>query len=184
MEEVQGWNRKSRFIMFGVVFLLACLAFYFSPNLIVYKMQKAAESKDADTLSSYVDFPSVRESLKANYYGQLESELAKSKRGSSFNAFATSLAATLIDPMVDGLATPESLATLLRGEIPETAQHEDKSKSQAAYKGPKPESSTAYKGFNRFILLIKKKDSAEKPIEFVFKRDGLISWKLSGLRIN
>jgi hypothetical protein len=138
-------------------------------------MKKAAEAKDADTLSSYVDFPSYRESLKANYNAQLTSELAKSKRGNSFNALATSLAVTLINPMVDALVMPESLAMLMRGETPETAQPEVESNIQSSPEGSNTETSTSYKGLNRFIMRVKKKDSAEEPIEFIFKRDGLIS---------
>ena len=184
MENLPVWNRKRRFKVLGVVLLAACMGFYFTPNLTIYNMKKASEAKDTDTFSSYVDYPSLRENLRANYNTQLARELAKGKRGSTFNTFAASLAATLINPMADGLTTPESLAMLMKGEIPETTEQEGKEKSQVTTKGINTETSTAYKGFNSFIMRVRKKDSAAVPVEFVFKRYGLISWKLSGLRIN
>ena len=171
-------------MVLNFVLLTACTGFYFSPDLTVHNMKKAAEAKDAANLSSYVDFPSLREYLKANYYGQLASELARSNKGNAFNTFATSLAATLINPMVDALITPESLAMLMRGEIPGKIQPEGKARNLTLPEGSDTETSTEYKGLNNFIMRVKKKDAAAVPIEFIFKRDGLVSWKLSGLRIN
>ncbi len=171
------------FALVGFVVLVVCTGFYFSPHLAVHNMKKAAEAKDADALSSYVDFPSLRESLNANFNAKMVSEVAKSKSGDPFEALGAAIATALINPMIDALVTPESLAILTKGEKPEMSQSGNESKIQSAPERANTETSMSYKGLNRFIVRVKEKDSTEEPIEFIFKRDGIISWKLSGLRI-
>lgn len=178
-------NRKRLGIVIGFIVLVACIGLYFTPHLTIHNMKKAAAAKDADAFSSYIDFPSVRESFKANMSAQMTRDMAKSKSNNPFEAIGTALAVALINPMIDSLVTPEYLAMMMKGENPQMSPPGiETRKPQPKTKESDTETSISYKGLNRFTMKVKKKDSADEPVEFIFRRDGIISWKLSGLRIN
>ncbi len=173
-----------------VILLFVCLlalgagiGFYFTPHIAVYNMKKAAENKDAEVLSDYVDYPSLRESLKANFNAMMAGEIAKSKNESPFEAFGAALAAVLISPMIDALVTPESLAMLMKGENPQIGDTEKNRETQSSSEEADTETSMSYEGLNRFIVMVKQKRSSEDPVKLIYKRHGIISWKLSALRI-
>jgi hypothetical protein len=143
-------------------------------------MRKAAENKDWVALSDYVDYPALRESLKANISAMTAKEVAKSKEGGAFEALGAALAAAMINHLVDALVTPEAVAILMKGESPQV----DESGSPAPTKPTsETETSMGYEGLNRFVVRAKEKGSSEDPVELVFLRHGVFSWKLSGLRL-
>lgn len=169
------------------IFLFICslavvtvISFYFTPYLAVYNMKKAAEKKDADALSRYVDYPSLRESLKANFNAIMASEITKSE--SPFGALGAALGAMLVNQMIDAFITPESLAMLIKGEEPQIGDFEKDQKTESSSK-TETKTSMSYEGLNQFVVKVKEKGSSEKPIKFIYKRCGIISWKLSALRL-
>ena len=176
-------KKNTKLILVCLIILIIGIGFYFTPYLAVHNMKKAAENKDADALSDYIDYPSLRESLKANFNAKMASEVAKSIDGNPFGALGAALAVVLINPMIDALITPESLAMLMKGEKPELDKSESSLNKKSQSEKSNTETSRSYKGFNRFVVKVKGKGSPEEPVEFIFKRGGLISWKLSALRI-
>lgn len=146
-------------------------------------MKKAIENRDAEALSEYIDYPSLRESLKANLNAKIFGEIAKMKNDNFFGVLGTTMAAILINPIIDAFVTPESLAMLMKGEKPKLNGSECSSKKEFHSENSNVEISRSYRGFSRFVVKVKQKDSSEEPIEFIFKRNGLFSWKLSALRI-
>jgi hypothetical protein len=176
--------RKNVILLFvGLLTLVAGIGFYFTPHIAVYNMQKAAENMDAEALSNYVDYPSLRESLKANFNAMMAGEIAKSKNEGPFGAFGAALAAVLINPIIDALVTPESLAMLVKGKKPQIGDTEKTRKTQSSSEEADTETSMSYEGLNRFIVMVKQKRSSEDPVKFIYKRHGIISWKLSALRM-
>jgi len=143
-------------------------------------MKKAAEKQDADALSRYVDYPVLRESLKANFNAMMASEIAQSDN--PFGALGTALGAALVNQMIDAFITPESLAMMIKGEEPKIGdsekQHKEKTSSRT-----EAETSMSYEGMNQFVVKVKDKNSSEDPIKFIYKRAGIVSWKLSALRL-
>jgi hypothetical protein len=154
--------------------------FYFTPHLAVHKMRRAAEARDSATLSSYINFPALKESLKASFSAKLASEAGKKQSDHPFAALGAVFAAALINPMIDALVTPESLAMIMKGERPDL-ETKDRPKSPSA--ASETEISTGYESFDRFVVRIKKRGSPEEPVRFEFTREGLFSWKLSALRL-
>ena len=59
-----------------VIFLIY---FYASPYIVLNNIKKAAEQGDADKLSGYIDFPSVKQSMKDQVKAAMVEELASSK---------------------------------------------------------------------------------------------------------
>lgn len=176
-------NKKAKLALSGLILSILGIGFYFTPHLAVYNMKKAAENKDADALSSYVDYVSLKESLKANFNAKMASEVIKNQTENPFGAFGAALAAALINPMIDAFVTPESLAMLMKGNKPELDKSSGESTNKAKSDETDNETSMLYKGLNRFVVKVKKKGNTEDPVEFIFKRDGFISWKLTSLHL-
>ncbi len=167
-------------IKLSLAFILIAFStwFYFTPHLAVIGMKSAAEAKDAAKLSSYVNFPALKDSLKASFNAKLASEVTKEK-DNPFAALGGALAAALINPMIDALVTPESLAMMMKGDKPQLTENTEKTKPSDS----DADISMSYESFDRFVVTVKKKGTTEEPLGLVFNRDGLFSWKLSALRL-
>lgn len=152
---------------------------YFTPYLAVNGMKAGAEAKDAAKLSSYVNFPALKESLKASFHAKLASGAAKKPEGNPFGAVGAALAVAFVNPMIDALVTPESLAMIMKGDKPQPIQNAAQSKPSESG----TETSMSYESFDRFVVSVKKKGETGEPLGLVFNRDGLFSWKLSALRL-
>ena len=176
-------SKNTKLFLSFLIALIIGIAFYLTPYLAFHNMKKAVENKDADALSDYVDYPSLRESLKANLNAKMIGEVAKNKEANLFGTLGAVFAALLINPMVDVLITPESLAVLMKDEKPQLDKSKNALKANSHPKESETEISRSYKSFNRFVVRIKKKGSDEEPVELIFKRDSLLSWKLYALRI-
>jgi len=170
-------------ICVGLFMVIGGIGFYFTPHIAVYNMKKAADNKDVETLSDYVDYPAFRESLKANFNAMMASEVAKSKNNNLFEALGAALAAAIINPMIDSLVTPESLAMLMKGEKPQMENTRSSLRTESSHSEADTKMSMEYDGINRFVVKVKGKDSSEDPVKLIFKRKGIISWKLSALRL-
>ncbi len=103
---------------------LACLAvlaaaYYAYPFWIASKLAHAVAVRDRDALEAYVDFPRVREGLKADLNAQLlAGALADNTHpGAALGgAIATLLGPKVVETMVDALVTPAGLVTALAGQ--------------------------------------------------------------------
>jgi hypothetical protein len=177
-------KKKLIFILLGLSAIVLAACFYFTPYWAVANMKAAAENRDAEALSEYVDFPSLKESLKANFNAMMESEVSKNMSDNPFGAFGAALASAFINPMIDNLVTPESLAMMMKGEKPDLNRTENSDyKSIPSNKEDNMATSMNYDHFNSFIVTIKEKESPDEPIKMIFKRHGITSWKLSALRL-
>lgn len=180
-------NTKNK-LAIAIVVVAFSTWFYFTPHLAVSAMKSAAEAKDAAKLSDYVNFPAVKDSLKASFNAKLASEVPKNN-GNPFGALGAALAVAFINPMIDALVTPESLAMMMKGEKPKPANNSVQSPSPeseiVASKSSESDDDTSmsYENFDRFVVTVKKKGSTEEPVGLVFNRDGIFSWKLSALRL-
>jgi hypothetical protein len=96
--------RLTRWVALGCIVLLVlyCASPYFS----FWRFTMALRSGDSAAISSRIDFPAVRASLKK----QLVARFARSKTG---HKRWSNLGPTLIDTIVDTYATPEGIAALL-----------------------------------------------------------------------
>ncbi|MDM8524820.1 DUF2939 domain-containing protein [Desulfococcaceae bacterium HSG8] len=171
-------NKNKKVIAGLIVLAVIGVGFYFTPYLSVYNMKKAADNKDAETLSEYVDYPELRESVKAC----INAKMAAENKGNPFNAAGAALASAFVAPMVDTFVTPESLATMMKGEKPQS-EKPDKSSGKKSSDESDIETSMSYESLNQFAVRVKKKGTSEEPVKFIFKRDGVISWKLAGLEM-
>jgi Protein of unknown function (DUF2939) len=148
---------------------------YLSPRLAAKHLQDAARTGDVAALNELVDFPLVREQLKADLkVGLLES----SAKRDSANPFATALTAGLGGVMVDGLVdhfvSPSGIAALVRyGSTDSTHRKQE----------PQLLTRMGYRDASTFAVTVRNADRpARDTVTLVFRRAGL-SWRVVRLEI-
>lgn len=183
---VAGLALKKYFVPAAAVVLLAVGAYFVSPFWAIHKLRQAAEAKDAVYITDSVDFPAFRESLKGALSAQMAKEAAASQEEGGFGAMGAAFGAMMVGPLVDALVTPEALIGLMQGKDFGAATSGARSEGPAAAsptQEKKNEVSTSmrYEGLNRFVVAVEDKD--KEAASLVFQRHGLLSWKLSGIRL-
>lgn len=111
------WTLRVSFLLF-----LAWAIFMVSPFVALYSLAKAVEARDVALIRERVNFPALRISLTK----QLVSDyLLAAGRGKALDGFdrqvASGIGATLADPLVAELVTPEALIDLLEDGRPQGA---------------------------------------------------------------
>ena len=97
-----------------IICVIALLAYAASPYVSFWQFTEAIRSGNAAAISSRVDFPAVRASLKRQLVARFARETSGHKRWSN-------LGPTLIDAIVDTYVTPDGIAALLSN--PETLKN-------------------------------------------------------------
>ena len=166
-----------------LVGLLVIFAIYLyaSPYLVLNNIKNAAEQGDADKLSGYIDFPSVKQSMKDQVKAVMVKELASSKEQDGFEALGTMLGAAMVDPLIDGLVTPDGVALMLQGQKLDFDLNNDTPEDKPKSKNEDIDYKAAYLSFNRFKVQIIDADDPNESIDVIMHRDWL-SWKVT--RIN
>lgn len=167
--------------------IIAAAAFggflYASPYIAAYNMEKAAEANDGKKLSTYIDFPALKESLKSNLNAAIVSQAADNHKDNPMGALGAVFASALINPMVDALVTPENLVTMMKGEKPDL-QSSSKEKPNPTESTPDADMEMKYESFDEFSIAVKSKKGDDDPVVFILSRNNLFFWKLSGLRLS
>jgi len=95
-----------RFRWLALVCSFVLLVYGASPYFSFWRFMAALRSGDSAALSSRMDFPAIRASLKKQLVTRFAQETASNKWWSN-------LGPTLIDAIVDAYVTPEGIATLI-----------------------------------------------------------------------
>ncbi len=178
-----------------VLMLMALSAgVYFSPHWVVHQMTEAAQARDAERFSSYVDYPTLQANVRAQVRGRVSG-----RPDSPWAALRGMVASVITDPMVDALVTPEALSTLLtEGWLEPAPRHRrrpppvrDDTGGANEVRPPEVSMRMAYAGLNRFEVQVHRPASsaqagqadADVPAVFILSREGLLSWRLSGVRL-
>ncbi|MBR8211641.1 MULTISPECIES: DUF2939 domain-containing protein [Burkholderia] len=115
----RAWRLKSLLIAALVVALVAALGYaYASPYVALGRLKSAIDARDAQAISEYVDFPSLRISLKQQVTEELMRRIDAVKKNNPFAVLGALIGSALIGPLVDAYATPEGVAALMSGLPP------------------------------------------------------------------
>lgn len=115
----RAWRLKSLLIVALVVALVAALGYaYASPYVALGRLKSAIDARDAQAISEYVDFPSLRISLKQQVTEELMRRIDAVKKNNPFAVLGALIGSALIGPLVDAYATPEGVAALMSGLPP------------------------------------------------------------------
>jgi hypothetical protein len=165
-------------ILVGVTIAVCVVAatavwFYWSPRLAAKRLHDAARAGDVEALNQLVDFPLLREQLKADLKTSLLESVSKKDDGFG-KALAAGLGVLMIDGLVDQIVSPSGIAALVRYGSADSARTQ-----------PEPRLSTKmrYRDASTFLLTMRDLDRpANDAITFVFRRSGM-SWRLVRLEI-
>lgn len=174
--------------------VVSALAFvvwaYFAPHLTMRSMRLAAERGDAEALAAHVDFPAVREDLKAQF-SEAASERIGGDGSGGWRDFGAALATAAAAPAIDALVSEESLMLLfagrdmMRGRLiaqpapapANAAPHEDTAAR------PRWNPAMGYTDVSTFSVRFDLDDDPALPTTLVFKRHRLLWWKLAAVRL-
>ena len=181
-------SKTAKFSIFtAIVILIAILAYlYASPYLALKNMKTAAQQNDLETINQYIDYPSVRQSLKEQLNAYMLKEL-RQESDNEFAKFGTMLASSMTDSLLDAVITPSGVGLMLQGKnlnpshMPlqtTTTSHIDaveKDREKVEYK-------MYYSSFNRFVINIKNTERHDQRVQVIMQRDGL-NWQIKQLII-
>lgn len=179
--------KRSVAVVTVVAFVVALVGTsYASPYWAVHQLRAAADAADADALQDYVDFPALRESIKAEIQAKVVvPEITDPKlQERPLGGIGAMVASAMIGSMVDAMVTPAGVASMMRGKPdPKAAALPSSAGSSAAQRGEAPRARYAYDGFNRFSVTYQDGDKADRSVALILRRDGLFGWKLVRVKL-
>lgn len=169
-------------LLIGVVVAAAIGYVGASPYLAVNAMRDAAIAGDAAGVSEHVDFPAVKDSLKANMSAAAMKAAGESNEENPLAGAGAMLAMALVGPMIDAVLTPEGLTMLMRqGKLVQDQAPRDEAQASTGDKVQEIDADMRYRDFSTFVVTLKYPESQDRPMGLVFKRHGIVSWKLTSL---
>ncbi len=168
---------KTRVAALAAVALIvaAAVSWYFaSPGWTLRQMKAAADANDAAALDSYIDYPALRDDLKAEITDRMMAEAKKDKSG--FGGLGAAIGTAMAGPLVDALVTPAAMraALMARRDLPPTEATPEA--ASALHIPDRPV--IVRRGFSEFLVSAKNRPNTG----LVFRRHGL-SWRLSGVEL-
>lgn len=154
-----------------IVIASGALWYFESPVWTLKAMKDAAQAHDADALNAYVDYPALRESLKAELMARMIAEAQKAKSG--LGGVEVAIGSAMIGPIIDGLVSPAALRAAL------LANRQGNRLSAASALHVPEEPVIVRRSVSEFVVTPK----GQPNNGLVFKRHGL-SWQLSGVEMS
>lgn len=146
-----------------------------SPLMAAHALGQAAERRDARALERLVDFPALRQSVKAELRERRLAGL--SARRDPLSRAGAWAGGALIGGAVEAAVTPRGLTTLL---LLGGAGGRDDVEQERRSAPPGP--TLGYRGPNTFAVGIGRATAQERPpITLLLKRRGLFGWKLEAV---
>ena len=164
------------YIGLGIVAIALGVLFYFSPLLALNSLRDAAIKGNKEKLSSLIDFPAVRENVKAQALSAINKGMEKEK-DNPFAALGVMVSGAVADNIVNTFITPEGIAKSLK----------DKSDRDVKAISENPKASISrprLRWINSNIAYVDfyDKNSPKDKTTFEFKRLGLFSWQRKGIQ--
>lgn len=159
----------------AVLIVAAGITWYLaSPAWTLHQMKAAADANDPDALNAYIDYPALRQDLKAEMTARMTAEADKDKSG--LGGIGLALGTAMVGPMVDGLVTPAGVRAALMARRDEAVINAAPQPAGALRLPDHPV--IVRHGFSEFLVASKQQPGSG----LVFRRHGL-SWKLSGVEL-
>ncbi|WP_241299962.1 DUF2939 domain-containing protein [Burkholderia stabilis] len=115
----RAWRLKPLLIVVLAIAVVAAIGYaYASPYVALGRLKSAIDARDAQAISEYVDFPSLRISLKQQVTEELMRRIDAVKKNNPLAMIGALIGSALIGPLVDAYATPEGVAALMSGLPP------------------------------------------------------------------
>ena len=187
---------KSRTTVLGSVFCAISLGFftYITPYLSILNFKDSLENDNYGKANEYIDFASVRESLKVQIKENLNKDYATEIRSNPYAGFGLILLEPVVNSIVDMTVTANGLKLLFDRGLLATSEQQvvnkdnikttnnslDQDESREEFS--KPKINLYYYNLNTLILS-SKVEKADKPIISYWKRKYIFMWKLNSLSL-
>ena len=107
-------KRRSQAILIGLAVVALVATSYASPYWTLREMRNAIAEKDADAFSSHVDFPALRESVRAQVMIAMQARLGTPEmKSNALAGLGMLLGMALINQVIDTIVTPAGVMTLM-----------------------------------------------------------------------
>ena len=165
----------------GITVVVALLAVGVAaqPYLTVHQMHSAAERRDGAAFSEYIDFPSVRQSLKDQINAAFLKEMTEdeSTQQSGAAALGAAVGGFMVDRMADAFleayVTPAGITQMMAADQPGTEGQETGDEPRCR---PMSGGSMSYESLNKFVVSSESAVGGECKV--VLRRQG-VSWKVT-----
>lgn len=153
-----------------------------APYLTVYQMKSAAENHAGAALAEYIEFPSVRQSLKDQMNAAFATQMAKDEKiqDNPFAAIGAAFAGAVVEKMVDAYVTPSGITELMAGEKFSQEKDHGTPDAEKSTRELFSDASMSYESLDKFVVKINNESGYES--QFVLRRRGM-SWKLTEVMI-
>lgn len=155
--------------LLAVLLLLGWFA-YNAPYRVVNDIKAALASGDQVRLEDDIDFPAVRENLKAQLNGEMLRRMGNNPelRDSPLAGLATLVAPSVVGTMIDNFVTPAGLTSLMEGNDPREGGD--------GQRKPLEDASLSYDGLSHFKIDVPGRSG--RHVLLYLGREGL-GWKLN-----
>ncbi|QSX75693.1 DUF2939 domain-containing protein [Lysobacter arenosi] len=169
--------------LLALLLLLAWIAA--GPFMAIKAIREAIQAQDSAALSRHVDFPLLRQSLRAQVEDALARRAGAEVLDSPLGGLALGLANQAAGGMVDVIATPAGIGAILEGRgllhrISGGGISKDDAYAHQAPPDPLRDARYRFESPSRFTATVHTADGA--PVVFVLLRQGL-DWKLADIRL-
>jgi len=181
---------KKNILIIAAVGILAvgAVASYCSPYWTMHEMRSAIVDNDADGFSSHVDFPALRENLRAQMLTLMQRKMGNDPelKGNGFAALGMVMVMGVMNQMIDTMVTPAGVMTMVsqgkaKPPVPGDTQSASANQPTTSNSAEPKNYSVRYKDW--LTVIATTNEGSAEPIAFIFKRDGLWSWKLAGINL-
>lgn len=192
------------FLFLFILIAVAGAGLYFHPYLAFYNAQTAANSRNVEKLSEWVDYPDFNQNVKRQLDAQWNETSTAQISATPYAESVNPAGRARVHKMIAALATPEAVMGFVRGEtdrIGSWSSETAKTPTAEDFKDPladlglNMESVTKvmdsvndvlsrgefrYEGLNSFVATIKTVNG--KNLDLIYERKG-IGWKLTGITL-
>lgn len=162
--------------------LVFAAAYFASPFLALHDLQQAARTGDRDRLDQLVDFPRVRENLKAKIDAYVLQSM-RSDPGMANNPFAglgALIVPAIADRAIDTYVTPDGIAAAVNNGTPPKLNASDAA-AQSQAVASRLNTSPSFADLDHFKVALSRSDAPGTRLTLVLERHGLFGWKLTRL---
>jgi len=174
-------------LIVGVVagaLVLFGIAWAASPVLAAQALIRAARAGDEAKIEKLVDFPSLRESLKAELNAELMARMSRDPRvaDSGLGGLGMMLAPMILSGAVDAVVTPQVVARMVTtAEAPDPTRRPAPEPGGDKADGDDIHQAWGYRSLNEFAVTLTDRDQPDDHLALILERRGLFDWKLAAV---
>ncbi len=197
-------KNKGPWVFLFLTFLLVLVGAYFHPYWAFYNVQTAADSRDVQKLSQWVDYSDLSRHVQSQLDVQWSEVSAEKFSKTPYAKLADPMGRAQVNKMTNALVTPEAVMGFARGEtdlIGSWARGSSKASAVEdskdpleglglnlesvkgvldSVKGVLAQVEFRYAGINSFVVTISTANG--ESLDFMYERKGM-GWKLSGITL-